>query len=176
MSQQSLSVATDKTTLEALDPNKVDFFTFENYENWVRVWKVLDGDSVHIILIFQNHPIKLKCRLNGIDTAELESKDPEEKAYAHKAKDRLDALVSNKTLWGRCQKFDKFGRLLIDLFPISGDDTTVAATPAAAAATATGVAAASFDQKKSINQILLDEKLAYAYSGGTRLPFKEWKK
>jgi len=81
-----------------------------------RVEKVIDGDTVRldIDLGFTVH-WKSNCRLYGINTPELNSKDPQEKLKALEAKQFLiDNLPEEVVIHSR--ELDKYGRPLVDIY------------------------------------------------------------
>ena len=81
-----------------------------------RVEKIIDGDTVRldIDLGFTVH-WKSNCRLYGINTPELNSKNPEEKIRALEAKQYLiDNLPAEVTIISR--ELDKYGRPLVDIY------------------------------------------------------------
>ena len=142
------------------------------YSN-VRVIDIYDGDTITIALkLFEssNNIVikKFGVRLMGIDTPEMKSKNADIKKAAFKARDRLYNLITGlneKELKRKeiCDKLstntflvtikiygaDLYGRILADIYPY--DQINV----------------------KSFSQVLLDEKLAYAYDGKTKLAENE---
>ena len=97
-------------------PYKV--FSLDQIEISAEIVDVHDGDSVTALM---KVPIidglyLWKCRLNGLDTPELTSKDPIEKQHAIEARDFLKILILNKTVSIKCHKFDKYGRLLVNIY------------------------------------------------------------
>ena len=54
--------------------------------------------------------------MNNIDTAEIHSKDIQIKEFALKTKDYLHNLIINKNLKAKMLNFDKYGRILIDIY------------------------------------------------------------
>lgn len=142
------------------------FFSLSGKECWGRVVQIYDGDTLKVVIRLFDGYYKFNCRLNGIDTCEIKSKEPENKLKAIRARNRvlhlvtnnetiqldkaytkkeIDAMLENKVclMWMKCGEFDKYGRLLCRIF-----ETT--------------------DADKSIGDILIEEKLAYAYEGGTK--------
>lgn len=87
----------------------------DGHMSWAKVVKVYDGDTVHVALFIHNEIRRIVCRLKGIDTAELRSKDPLERAHSLKAKQYLIQMVYNKIIWIQIYKKDKYGRYLIIL-------------------------------------------------------------
>jgi micrococcal nuclease len=80
--------------------------------------RVVDGDTVilDIDLGFTIH-WKSSCRLWGIDTPELKSKDKEERAKAVIAKEYLiEALPVGSIVNINSKSLDKYGRPLVEIF------------------------------------------------------------
>jgi endonuclease YncB( thermonuclease family) len=144
--------------------NNTPYFSLKGMKTYARVIDVYDGDTITIVIDVNNFFLKFKCRLNGIDTCEIRSKNTLIKQLAVQAKNRLFNLITNHTIdelynkkelieyfdknvsiiWVHCLDFDKYGRLLIDC-------------------------SSSPDAPKSFSQILIDEKLACSYDGDTKL-------
>ena len=143
------------------------FFSLSGKECWGRVVQIYDGDTMKIVIKLFDGYYKFNCRLNGIDTCEIKSKEPENKLKAIKARNRvlqlvnkhepiqLDKAFTKKELdayldkhvclvWMKCCEFDKYGRLLVHVYE-------------------------NDKSPQSISDILLAEKLAYTYNGGTKL-------
>jgi endonuclease YncB( thermonuclease family) len=119
-----------------------------------RVIKVYDGDT---ITIATKLPFKMETplyrfsiRLNGIDTPEMKGKDvtAEEKNAAQKAQKFVSNLVLNKYVTLKNIKNEKYGRILADVYI----------------------------GEIHLNQLLLNERYAVAYSGETKLRPKSWLK
>lgn len=101
------------------------------YEYKCKVLNVVDGDTVdcEIDLGFFIKKTE-RIRLRGIDTPELNSKDPVERGSAGMAKSRVQELAPHVTLIKtHLDKSDKYGRLLGILFieddPVSVNDKLV---------------------------------------------------
>ena len=126
---------------QEVDLHEVPFFSFEKIETVADVVKVYDGDTVHIVIHYKGEYIKLKTRLDGIDTPEL--RIAEQKEAGLSAKKRLEEILGNDNnkVKVKLGKFDKYGRVLITLYTSSG---------------------------VSVNQMLIDEGHAYKYDGGTK--------
>jgi endonuclease YncB( thermonuclease family) len=156
------------------DPKKLRECTFEttpyyslkNQTKLCRVMSVYDGDSITIATIVNEVPTMFKCRLEGIDTPELKPRLGIERRQEHiqrakKARNRvaqlitdcdiplesdqnkLDIAANSKLIQVKCGDFDKYGRLLINI-------------P---------------HESQTVSQILIQEKLANVYGGGTKLPW-----
>lgn len=140
------------------------FFSLNGLTSYARVIDVYDGDTITIVLEVNGFFLKFKCRLNGIDTCEIKSKNTLNRQTALKARDRLFNLITGKHIdnndskkeiteyldrhvymvWVHCLEFDKYGRVLIECYASEHSDV-------------------------SFSQILLQEKLAYPYQGTTKL-------
>lgn len=110
---------------------------------------VYDGDTIHIVGRVKYNPelFKFSVRLNGLDCPEMTSKDPEEREMAIKAKTYIQERVENKYVVLNQVKLDKYGRLLAEV-TLDGD---------------------------SINQELINKRLAVVYDGGTKKSPASWK-
>lgn len=138
-----------------------------------KVVYVYDGDTVHIVFSINNKLIKYNCRLLGIDSPEICPKNVPDKvkreleiASAIKSRNYLIAQVtgiepandltkksikelcakSRKLVHVKCYDFDKYGRLLVEIF-LNANETT------------------------SINKHMVAKKLAVEYDGGTKKEF-----
>ena len=80
--------------LETLTQHDIPVFTFSGLSTSGKVVRVIDGDTVHVVVNYHGDHIRLVCRLNGIDTPE-KTKTPEP---AIKARNRLVQLCTNVDL------------------------------------------------------------------------------
>jgi len=78
--------------------------------------EVYDGDTITLILPIGNRGYKDRCRLNGIDTPEIRTKDAEEKVAGIEAKNWLSNHINGKMVWVIFDGRDKYGRLLGTVF------------------------------------------------------------
>lgn len=108
--QEELAKLTEKELFE------IKYFTYENYVTSARFCRIHDGDSFSAVFYINSKLVKHVCRLNGIDTPEINSKVLKEKNLAIQARDYLADKLRGKVLQIRCGKFDKYGRLLVDIF------------------------------------------------------------
>jgi endonuclease YncB( thermonuclease family) len=89
-----------------------------------KVTRVVDGDTLvaqfYLLPVAHYQYPKLlmehKIRLLGVDTPELRSKDPQEKALAYKAKDFTSLALLNEDIIVQATGEDSFGRLLAKVF------------------------------------------------------------
>jgi endonuclease YncB( thermonuclease family) len=118
-----------------------------------RVIKVYDADTITIAskLPYDQSPLyRLSVRLNGIDTPEIKGKDisEEEKEAAKIARQFVYNLVYNKFVRLENIESEKYGRILADVY--IGDI--------------------------HLNKLLIQERYAVNYDGGTKIKPKSWLK
>jgi endonuclease YncB( thermonuclease family) len=118
-----------------------------------RVIKVYDADTITIAskLPFDTSPMyRLSVRLNGIDTPEIKGKgiSDDEKEAAKNARDFVANMVLNKFVRLENIESEKYGRILADVY--IGDI--------------------------HLNKLLLEEKYAVKYDGGTKIKPESWLK
>jgi endonuclease YncB( thermonuclease family) len=117
------------------------------------VIKVYDGDTITIAskLPYDSSPLyRLSVRLNGIDTPEIKGKgvSDEEKEAAILARDFVSNLVLNKFVRLENIQSEKYGRILADVY--IGDI--------------------------HLNELLIKERYAVKYDGGTKIKPDSWLK
>jgi endonuclease YncB( thermonuclease family) len=111
---------------------------------------IYDGDTLSIIFVHNRKPVKYRCRALGYDSPEMKPllsnvNREAEKVLAHKAKDRFIELLtkhSSKNIFIKCHEFDKYGRLLVEIW--------------------------NNTDKESINTIMVNEGYGKPYTGGTK--------
>lgn len=108
--------------------------------------KCYDADTVHLVFPYRGQLARWTCRLLGIDSAEIRTKNTSEHDHAIRARDYLRECILNKTVTAKCGKFDKYGRLLVVIM-YNG---------------------------KNMNLDLVDKGHAYMYDGGRKRGFQEW--
>lgn len=154
--------------------NSTPFFTLNGKKMYCRVVNVYDGDTITVVINIFDGFYKFSVRMNGIDTCELKSKNEKNKELACFARSRLISLITNKDIsettllkdrrminnflnknvycvWIECLDFDKYGRLLANIYKSDN----------------------SLTPSESFSSILLKEKLAYTYTGETKLTEEE---
>lgn len=85
-----------------------------------KVVSVYDGDTCKIVFPFENKLYKWNCRLMGIDTPEMKTKDEKEKQFATHVRDFLRDKMLDKIVNVECLEFEKYGRLLVNINIIEG--------------------------------------------------------
>lgn len=128
----------------------IPFFNLKGHRAWAKCVKVYDGDTGTFVFFFNGKPFKWRVRLAGIDTAELKTDNKEEHEFAVKTRARFEEYVKDKLIYIECLGWDKYGRLLANIYP---DNVS----------------------KITLNSQLMSEGFAYAYDGGSRVPFDKWK-
>ncbi len=135
-----------------------------------KVVDVYDGDTCKIIIVNEDKLLRFNCRLKFIDTPEMKPLKNKvnreiEIINAMRCRNKLIQLTTsceieiddkltklqiknllntnNKVINIQCHEFDKYGRLLVELY----------------------------NEDKSINKILVDEGYAKVYDGGTKKIF-----
>lgn len=130
--------------------DKISFFSLEGKIFKCRVVDVYDGDTLTVIFKYKKEWNKWKIRMLGYDTPEIrQPRDnplrEEKKFRAVIAKEYLIDLLNQKgkKLYIKCGKFDKYGRLLGELFYSKSDIT----------------------RGKSINKTMINSQYAVPYDG-----------
>ncbi len=151
-------------------------FSLKGKNMWGKVVYVYDGDTTHIVFNMDGKLVKFNCRLLGIDSPEIMPKNildeklrNQEIASAIKSRNYLITQVvnipikkelmnknevktfcsnSSKLVWVKAHDFDKYGRLLVELYE-------------------------NLNSSKSFNQDMIDKKYAVRYDGGTKKQFNE---
>ena len=80
---------------------------------------VYDGDTITIAskMPYDESPLyRFHVRLNGIDSAEIKTKNATEKEAAKMAKNALQAIILQKSVVLKNVKNEKYGRILADVY------------------------------------------------------------
>jgi len=93
----------------------ITYFSLDGYETSAKIVKVYDGDTVHAVFKMFDKYYKWNCRILHVDTPELRTKDLEEKKRGYECREKLSALILDKIVLLNCSKFDKYGRLLVEI-------------------------------------------------------------
>ena len=122
--------------------DKVPEFSLKGVVKKCKVVSVYDGDTIKVVFPIHDKMYKWNCRINGVDTPELRTRDELEKKYGYEVRDKLREKILNKIVTVHCGKFDKYGRLLADIYCENED--------------------------KSVSLWLNENKYAFKYDGGTK--------
>ena len=137
--------------LKKAKKNKVyNHFSLAGKEKWAEVVDVYDGDTIKVIMKFRGVIDRWTIRMNGYDSPEMKPlrSDPNRLEIIEKAKIAKNALIEkigDKPVLMKIYNFDKYGRVLADLF-IDGEN---------------------------INQWMINNGYGYVYDGGKKLNSKE---
>lgn len=149
---------------DEIDEN-IKELTFKGKEKIGKVVSVYDGDTIKIVFPIidglSNSLYKWNCRMINIDTPEIRTTNLKEKEFGLKVRDILKEKILNKVVIVKCGEFDKYGRLLVEVF-IKEDNISNF-----------NKFTAFFTNNKSnnllsINNWLIDNNYAKKYTGGKR--------
>lgn len=105
-----------KRRLRKVDPKTVKKYSLKGLRTYGKVVSAYDGDTVTIVIEKDKRMIKYSCRLMGIDTPEIRTKNRKEKEMAIIARDYLRKRILNKVVFVEFYDFCKYGRPLISVF------------------------------------------------------------
>ena len=126
--------------------SSVKELTLENQSHIGKVVSVYDGDTIKVVFPFHETLYKWNCRLSRVDTPELRTKNELEKKFGYEVRDKLRKKILNKVINVKCGEFDKYGRLLTELYI----------------------------EDENINQWLIDNEYAFEYDGGTKKSWEDF--
>lgn len=126
--------------------NDIPMFGFQGEIHEGKIVNVYDGDTVKIVMKMFGKFYRFNCRIEGVDTPELRTRNKKEKEMGIMVRDKLRTKILDKMVKVKCGKFDKYGRLLVDIII---DNT-------------------------SITKWLIDNNYAFSYDGGTKKSWTEY--
>lgn len=127
--------------------NNTNLFSLNNRLVKGKCVDVYDGDTIKLVLNIpfdENKLYKWNCRMNRVDTPELRTKNKKEKEFGYEVRNKLREKILNKILDVKCLDFDKYGRLLVEIYT---------------------------EDKECINDWLIQNNFAFEYNGGSK---KKW--
>ena len=127
---------------------KVPEFSLKNEVKKAKVVSVYDGDTIRVVFPILNKLYKWNCRITGVDTPELRTRDELEKKYGYEVRDKLRDKILDKVVTVKCGDFDKYGRLLIDIY--------------------------CDNETRSVSNWLIENKYAFAYNGGIKQKWSDF--
>ena len=92
-----------------------DTLDFDGKITRAKVVSVYDGDTVKVTFPYMGKMFRWNCRIRGVDTPEIRTTDPFEKREGLAARDALKEKILGRLVVVTCGKFDKYGRLLVDI-------------------------------------------------------------
>ena len=139
----------DDCTLLNTFTSKTNKFSLKGYKTYAKCVNVYDGDTIHVVFKMPNNNecYKWVIRANGVDTPELRTRNKYEKQLGIKAREFLSNLILDKIIILECLDFDKYGRLLGELY--------------------------NEGNEKSISNQMIEQGHAKAYDGGTKSKWLE---
>ena len=115
--------------LARIDISDVSNVPFKNCMIKARVIDVIDGDTIKVVILLGNHPLKLNVRLSGIDTPELHPKPivhEEEPRVASMVKSYVgDLLLKDQIVTIKLLSLDKYGGRYVGNIYIKDDTITM---------------------------------------------------
>ena len=106
----------DIDTLSTMTRDNTDFMNLKNKTYKAKVVYVYDGDTIHVVFYEFGQYFKWNCRIMGVDTPEIRTRNKKEKELGYKVRDLMREKLLNKIVSIKVDSFDKYGRLLIDLY------------------------------------------------------------
>jgi len=123
---QSNYIMSTTDLLERIDPKTVPKVPFQDKIIFARIEEIYDGDTVKIIVLFGEIPVRFSLRILGIDTPEIkhgEGRLPEEHTAAVKVRDYMRSLFPKNIAKICIRDWDKYGgRVLGELFLETGEN------------------------------------------------------
>ena len=111
-----------------------------------KVVSVYDGDTIKAIFPLNGVLYKWNCRLSGVDTPEIRTRNEREKKYGYIVRDKLREQILDQVVNVECGELDKYGRLLVTVYK----------------------------GEQNINQWLIDNDYAFSYDGGTKQGWEDF--
>lgn len=98
--------------------NKVKQFSLNGKKYIGKCVDVYDGDTIKVVFAVDgmNDVYRWNCRINRVDTPEIRTKNKKEKEFAKVVRDKLREKILNKLVIVDCLDFDKYGRLLAEIY------------------------------------------------------------
>ncbi len=107
--------------LQRANVDDIPIYTMAGIKTYARVVDVYDGDTITIVMKHNKKLCKFKVRMHGYDAPEMKpslsntNREREKEAALH-AKNKLSTLILNKIVILECLQFDKYGRLLGNIY------------------------------------------------------------
>ena len=128
--------------------------SLDGYFTIAKVVSVYDGDTCRVVIPYKEDFYKWNVRLDGYDTPEMRpskskpNRDKEIEAAKEAKKFLISKVMSTpeQLIFIKCKKFDKYGRLLADIY-LNMNDTI------------------------SVNDLMVQNGHGYLYNGGTKKEF-----
>lgn len=135
-----------------VNAERVSKYSLSGRSFYGKICNIYDGDTYWLVFMDGLKLVKMKCRSYGYDSPEMSPllSSPyrdKEKKYAIHARNYLRNICEKNgyVVWFRAYEFDKYGRLLVDLY--------------------------SPDRGVSYNRLMLENTHSYEYYGRTKMKF-----
>lgn len=134
----------------------IDLFSLNGKDFLAKIVNVYDGDTCRCVFMLDDKLVKFNCRMNGYDTPEIRPRLNVENrediiTKAKEARDYFKNLVKDKLVHLKCGKFDKYGRLLADIYVNENENNE-----------------ANLPFELWINKDMIDKGFGYSYDGGKK--------
>jgi endonuclease YncB( thermonuclease family) len=148
----SMSEHNVQDTMDLLQRTKQNtpLFSLEGREFDAKVVYIYDGDTMHVVFKVFGDYHRWNCRIVGVDTPELRTKNE----MGYKVRDVIREKLMDKLVRVKCGEFDKYGRLLLDVYMPDEHRTEGKET-------------------ETLSEWLIENKYAYSYDGGTKQSWDE---
>jgi endonuclease YncB( thermonuclease family) len=127
--------------------NEGKLFSFNEKIIYAKCTDVYDGDTITVKFFYNGELYKYKVRFYGLDTPEMKSKNLVEKSFGTVSKEVVQDMVLNKLIKLKCYEFDKYGRMMADIYVKTAD------------------------KEIQVNEFLIANKYAVKYFGDTKQEF-----
>lgn len=111
----SIQIKMDYEMLQTMTRENTEFMSLKNKHYDAKIVHIYDGDTMHVVFYEYGQYIKWNCRVMGVDTPEIRTRNLQEKQLGLKVRDILIERLLNKIVKIHTDEFDKYGRLLIDV-------------------------------------------------------------
>jgi endonuclease YncB( thermonuclease family) len=130
--------------------SSIEQFSFNGRNILGKVVSIYDGDTCKVNLFVGNDLKQFTVRMMGYDSPEMRTKNTTEKQCGNISKTVLIRLVEGHIVRLECLEFDKYGRLLANVFvrQANGDELNV-------------------------NEFMISNHFGCSYLGGTKSTFDE---
>ena len=108
-----------------------NLFMLDGLLTYAKISRIYDGDSFVVNIPdpwrepHRKEIISFKARLNGVDTPEIRTRCAIEKGKAQSAKQIVEVQTTNCICTIKCHRFDKYGRVLVDVLLPDGSDLAI---------------------------------------------------
>ena len=146
-----------------------DCIPYKPFIKFGKVVKVYDGDTITIATMIKGDPhiYKFSVRLARVDAPEMRTRNDVEKKAAIVVRDRLDAFIGGKMICLEKVDYDKYGRILAEVFLLKMPSIEVRRRAYWSKHTL-DIGDMACIEKINVSDWLLSEKLVVPYGGGTK--------